>query len=395
MRRTEYGDLITKFRSERSLFGYDPSVLKSGIQKYGRRAEVEKGLWCLVEMDLFSLLEWNGAAISAYLKSHPEDSLTNVQRSAQCIRTNMINRLVVMMSEEVNISAWWIPAKMQALYQRWIESRGNPSSRKHLVDIYLYLTSQKMIRLISDLKSVYVLPPYYVKPKQMPDLWQIHRNIEALYPAVYSAQSDVGQIDWDLSDYTANLHPCIKGIVYNLERGSDHVFYWISRLCILEQQDQTSKYRYIRLVWAVLHRFIDQHREYELVREAISALEWFFKKMTHQEKPIYLYHAVLLLVRRNQIDWSSTDPGIDTPMADVEKFYREHLTGGKMAMDDYILDLHTHGGKRGKDDLVNFALEGAYIENENKDLLRQDYREIYVMLKQELDRYGSNGGRLI
>ena len=46
------GELYIKYRLEKSFFGYDPSVLKSGIQKYARRAEVTKGLWCLVEMDL-------------------------------------------------------------------------------------------------------------------------------------------------------------------------------------------------------------------------------------------------------------------------------------------------------------------------------------------------------
>ena len=85
--------------------------------------------------------------------------------SGQRIRTNMINRLVVMMSEEVNISAWWMPLKIYELYQKWVENRDNTSSRKYLIDMYYYLTSQKMIRLISDLKSVYLLPPDYVKPQ--------------------------------------------------------------------------------------------------------------------------------------------------------------------------------------------------------------------------------------
>ena len=394
MRRTAYGDLLTKYRSERSFFGYTPHVLKSGIQKYGRRAEIEKGLWCLVEMDLFSLLEWDGDALDAYLKEHPGESRINVQQSAQRTRTNMINRLVVMMSEEVNISVWWMPAKMKALYQNWIENRGNPDSRKYLVDMYRYLNSQRMIRLISDLKSVYILPPYYVENKQMNDFRKIHRGIRAVYPAVYSDQGKIGDVEWDLTGYPANIRPCINGIVYNLEKGSDHAFYWISRLCELEKADGTSKYRYLREVWPMMSRFIDRHPEYELVRETISSLEFFFKKMGHQEKPIYLYHAMLLLIRRNEIEWGSKDPGIDTPIADVEELYREHLAGGKMPMDEYILDLHTHGGKRGNHCLENFALEGAYIENENKDFLRKDYREIYAMLKQELDRYRCNGGRL-
>ena len=134
----------------------------------------------------------------------------------------MINRLVVMMSEEVNISTWWLPIKMMELYQKWWSNRGNPESQKYLVDMYLYLTSQRMIRLTSDLKSVYVLPSYYVKPNQMPDFWKIHRNIEASYPAVYSDQAKVGQIDWDLADYPANLHPCIKFLSYLIDLfGSD------------------------------------------------------------------------------------------------------------------------------------------------------------------------------
>ena len=60
-------------------------------------------------------------------------------------------------------------------------------------------------------------------------------------------------------------------------------------------------------------------------------------------------------------------------------------------MDDYVLDLHTHRGKRNGNCLENFAMEGAYVENENADLLRPEYREIYVMLKQELDLYRNKG----
>ena len=153
-----------------SFFGYHPSVLKSGIQKYARRAEVQKGLWCLVEMDLFSLLEWDGAALEAYLNAHPGATRERVQAQARKIRTNMVNRLVVVMSEEVGICAWWMPIVIHRLYEGWVSNRGNPVSRKYLVDMYLYLTSQRMARLISDIHSVYLVPPSYVKPRQMEDL---------------------------------------------------------------------------------------------------------------------------------------------------------------------------------------------------------------------------------
>ena len=394
--RCVFGDLYARYRLEKSFFGIHPSVLKSGIQKYARREEVEKGLWCLVEMDLFSLLEWNGAALNAYLRKYPEETVENTKAQAKRLRTNMINRLVVMMSEEVNISTWWMPLKIFELYQKWHANRGNASSRKYLVDMYLYLTSQKMIRLISDLHSVYLLPPEYVKPKQMNDLLRIHRDIQGQYPKIYSDQAIVGELDWNLGldEYSAALHPCIKGIAYNLEKGSDHVFFWIKKLCDLEKEDGATKYQYIKIVWTILYRFIDQYTECEFARETICALNEFFKRMGHREKPIYLYHAVLVLTRRDEIDWSSNAPNIDTPMAYVTKLYDDHLGGNKVKMDEYVLDLHTKKMKWNNQCLEKFALEGAYIKNQNDNFLHPEYREIYILLKKELDLYHSRGGKL-
>jgi hypothetical protein len=116
--------------------------------------------------------------------------------------------------------------------------------------------------------------------------------------------------------------------------------------------------------------------------------------MTHREKPIYLYHAVLLIVRRHGIDWTSQPPSIDTPMADVEKLYGDHLVGGKMKIDNYVLDLHTKRLKWSPGCLEKFAKVGAYIRYENETFLDPEYREIYQLLKKELDLYHSKGGRL-
>jgi hypothetical protein len=392
----EIRDLYARYRLEKSFLGYDPSVLKSGIQKYVRRADVEKGLWCLVEMDSFSLLEWDGAALDVYLRKYPEETRANTRTRAKAVRSNMVNRLVVMMSEEVSISAWWMPSKVLDLYEKWIENRDNPLSRKFLVDMYLYLTSQKMIRLISDLHSVYLLPPDYVKAKHMKDLMQIHNNIQKRYPTVYSDQNKVGEVNWgeDMGRYPSSIQPCIQGITYNLQKGSDHVFFWVKKLYDIEKEDMAPKYKYVKIVWEILYRFIDRNSQYEFVRDTISALQKFFIRMGHREKPIYLYHAVLLIVRRKEIDWNSTPPQVDTPIADVMKLYGDHLCGPKMEMNYYVLDLHTKRGKKGPYCLEKFALEGAYIKNENDHFLNQEYREIYILLKKELDLYHSRGGKL-
>jgi hypothetical protein len=308
-----------------------------------------------------------------------------------------------MISEEVNISAWWMPSRIFDLYQKWIKNRGNPSSRKYLLEMYIYLMSQQMIRLISDLKSVYLIPPDYVKPTQMDDLRQMHNKIQKQYPKIYSGQTEVGEVKWevDMGKYPTKLKPCINGIIYNLEKGSDHVFYWIRKLCDLElkdklplkkgkKKDESFKYNYLGIVWDVLYGFIDRNSEYECARETICALQEFYKRMTHREKPIYLYHAVLLMVRREEIDWNSEAPAVDTPADEVEKLYRDHRGGVKREMDDYVLDLHTKKGKMSANCLENFALEGALIKNQNDKFLHQYYRNIYISLKKELDIYKSN-----
>ena len=64
-----------------------------------------------------------------------------------------------------------------------------------------------------------------------------------------------------------------------------------------------------------------------------------------------------------------------------------------MPMDDDVLDLHTRGVKRNANRLEKFALEGAFVKNENEKFLHPEYREIYILLKKELDRYFSRGGK--
>jgi hypothetical protein len=140
--------------------------------------------------------------------------------------------------------------------------------------------------------------------------------------------------------------------------------------------------------------FIDRNPRYQLARPTIEALQAFYSRMTHKEKPIYLYHALLLMLRRNEIDWTSQPPEVDTPMAEVERLYADHLQGGRMEMDEYIMDLHTRKMKWRPGCLESFAREGALVKNEDSRLITPAYREIYVHLKQELDRYHAHGGRL-
>ena len=50
----------------RTFYGYKLDIVKSGIQKYLRRRKLEKMIWNVVEMDLFSRLD----RLSIYCLNH-------------------------------------------------------------------------------------------------------------------------------------------------------------------------------------------------------------------------------------------------------------------------------------------------------------------------------------
>jgi hypothetical protein len=157
--------------------------LKSAIQKYARRAMFfPKGVWCLVELDLFSCLE-----IKPHL--YPKCQLTQkqIQLNSVRIRSNMINRLIAMMSEDVGPSDSQLPSQIHNFYLQWIKHRRETSSRKILIQIYHCLANEniKRIRLLSDLRTVYNLPECLMKTdklhRQLLEKFQMNQIIEILY----------------------------------------------------------------------------------------------------------------------------------------------------------------------------------------------------------------------
>ena len=67
--------------NNKSYFGFKASALKSGICKYMRRSEKEKFIWCVFEMLLFNFHDKGGGLV-----------------------TNLINRLKILLMEEMSVS---------------------------------------------------------------------------------------------------------------------------------------------------------------------------------------------------------------------------------------------------------------------------------------------------
>ena len=106
-------------------------LVKSGIQKYIRRGNLEKAIWMTIELDLFSRLDGG---------------------KGESIRTNMINRIKVILVEE--IFDWSVLQNVFVWIRKWQLNRSNENkSRFYLLNIVKCLVESKKIRIISDSKA--------------------------------------------------------------------------------------------------------------------------------------------------------------------------------------------------------------------------------------------------
>lgn len=363
------GKISVQRFNETSYNGFDTSILKSGIQKYCRRNMKDKGLWCLIEMDLFYLTE----------NKHQFDK--KIYTNAKRIRTNMINRLIVMISEEISIANVSLPYLMLNLYEEWQDKRNDAKQnygRETLFKMYHLLLESKKIRIISDLRSIYLLPSYYVDKQHMNILINKHQKIVKEYDRLYDRLYGKRYLNLDLNKF---LELCEK----TLNDKNEDIFI-ILRDVFLSKNDKESKY-FMDKLWNLLNQLAKKISD-DIYLD-IKSLNIIYKKMTHKEKFIYLYHAILLVIKHNDLISNYKDNcNIINNFYDINELYQDHINHKKIEIDDFIEDIHT----KKKNELINhnghlkFAKEGAIVVNQDDRFLNKEYREIYIKLKEIIDK---------
>lgn len=358
------------FRRERSLHGVDPRALKSALQKYARRGDREKGLWCLVEMDRFALPPDELAEVAR----RDGLSVESARRRVDALRTNLMNRLVVMVTEEVNVHAVWLPAAAQALYRAWCDARGLPEGRRHLVALYLLILEAEKCRLVSDYRTVFNLAPHYLPAPHHDALVATHRAmLRAHAPALYALQYE------QFVDGMSATTLAARALEHALA-GRDEALFWCGRLVEHRHAAQGTAALWDGLLAA------------GFARPSIEALRFFSAQMTHRERPIYLYHALLLVTLRDRLDDARPSTLAPRVEVDVDALYAAHAERPAPTLDAFVFDLHT--GARSDEGRTIFALEGAHVENECTRFLVPAYRALYVDFKRRLDAW-SRGAQAV
>ena len=143
-----------------SYFGYKLDILKSGMQKYLRRRKEEKMLWCMGEIYLFKVYAANPTEL----------------RATKGIITNMINRLIIMLDEELLFAEWDKYIIIRRLIEKFEASDRNDIIS--LIKICKILCNARLLRRNSDIRAYYC---YAMKKKiKSPDIIEERRSGEEI-----------------------------------------------------------------------------------------------------------------------------------------------------------------------------------------------------------------------
>lgn len=313
------------FRNE-SVNDHPVTVLKSALQKYVRRANTDGGLMVISLLDAIK---------------------DDMGPSAKRIRTNITNRLVAMMTEEVNIHEVDVPILMQQLHLDWMRSR----AKDVWVKMFMLLLTSRKSRIVSDYKTLYNLPPYMSSNLERLD--SIHSGLLQKF-----GRPEVN-VECTLQSFAEHLQ--------NKQMNSLQILRTLLRTSIASNK-----------LWSAIKAVETEHQR---TSGAIEALHYFHQKMTHKEKPIYMYHAILLVLLEGRLDHVSERTVVDinemTPMLVNSKETARLFSG---PFEDYILDLHT--GCRQKNSL-DFATSGALIPDEDQRFMEPELRNMYIEFKEK------------
>lgn len=346
--------------------GISLSLLKSALQKYIRRSETEKAIKCLYETNTLLFLEnANEDECILFRIQNKQNTLTQkvINQFGKAQRTNIANRLLVMLSEEVNIHDHpLIPVYVWNLYNSFIKNRNNKKSIDYLSSIAVILSNAKKGRIISYLKSAFNLPPFYVKDSKRREYDEFHSQ------RVLTKFADIEQRSAsEVYSFETFIH-CFE--LNHVEKA----FRCIGKMCENKSQSEIKK----------LFKDIWNHLLENTNNRSISTLYEIYQKMTHAEKPLYLYHALLLKMHSEKLNWDADSSHFSNII--IPPFSKDMVID-----DDYVKDHHVCGLKN-INSYIRLLKKSFYVPEDhmNREFIMSFYEELYRYIKLSIGHYEEN-----
>ena len=342
--------LLKHGNGSKSINGHSLKLLKSAMQKYIRRGN-DKAMTVFGELNIFSsLCHPDNVNFNKYLELHPELKESGIKKNGKGTITNTINRLRAIVSEDISVAGPGVPAVADELIEKYYLDTTNPYPILKLVKI---LIESKKIRLLSDLKTVYNLPPYYGKnDEDNKRIVKYTSCLNGIYNNTVESNAPEGSSD-----------PISDNISYYFKAKDLKVFYWISKLIYKDGID-------------AVYRLVESMNKWRRNMDVVVLMKWF-KLMKHKERSLYLYHSIIIQMNdiksvKIEMDDSVMFPKLKNRYMDAVKSYE---------IDSWCMDIHT--GKKGAT-VIEFGEVGADVTNESKKWFNQMYRDMYIHMKYAL-----------
>jgi hypothetical protein len=308
--------LSDKYRNEISWNGYPSDIMKSGLQKYIRRGQLEKALYCAGELDLF--------------KEAPDRGET--------IRTNFLHRLMITYMEDVENMAIFnkVDNLVNLLFnERDKSSRNKEKEEEWICDLVYLLTMSEKARVCSHIRAVF-------NPK--------YKNILDKYPTIKKLWDEID----NNKDSKSLEKKCELFKTYINQKNILCVYYGFQ----IEMSEEKLKQKYFRSdkpVWFIF----DQLLKISKNKNRINKFVLWYKNHLGKMKEGFLCWLFPLLNELGVITEGKDDKD---DKDDKDKTWDRNRQDEKIDIDEYVCDRHTKIGR--SKSLVEFALSGAHVENE-------------------------------
>jgi hypothetical protein len=338
----------------------DFGVIKSALQKYIRRGEIDNATKFLILGYFFNL---------------------SSETRAKGLITNLINRLRVICLEDVGIGNWRMIEILDEYLIEYYSIIGDGNLAwvkrlKCLIMIVENLSYSKKIRLVSWVKSLYDLPITNKKTK------------EGRHNFPYNYEPNILQ-------HLMNKFPKLyekNTFIDGLEKGSLSCLLEISKL-YREDDNLTKK---INDIWKILKEMV----KCEYLEKTIDILYKWYKGVSYGNKKLSfpigentmpLLSAILLVIHRDSLKLEKLENRFDLNLEVIKEkiIYFCENSKNKVMIDDYILDKHTMIGKRNNKTTLDFVDEGSLVNNQyfgrysEKEINR--FQKLYYLSKLILD----------
>ena len=321
-----------------SYHGYKSSILKSGICKYTRRGEKEKMTWCVMEMARF-----------------------NEHEKGQALVTNLVNRLKILIMEELSFHQIGQIYYLIKLLSWFEEDRSQIR--------YLFTFTKEVFKC---LRNRYV--SYQNAWWRYDDYVDLDKSIDKVDKYKKTGDSD-------------KLLSIGETLIHHIENNDEKMFSCLNELLRLDKSGCKAGLRFRRkdpsYLWFQIIRDYMEGNQTQADVIFNFALDQFNKKGM-KERVAFAVWIGLYVWKSDNLTTDYTDSELEVDEADEVENYISNMK--KIEMDDYVVnDYHVNSHKFG---LGKFAEEGALVIDEYLDFddMAQEKKKFYIKEKHILDK---------